>query len=160
MFHRFSSHPEPGDGHPTSEKDPCQVNRTWSLRFFEPWGVDGENSYVPMIQFAVSRCDEKTQRSNPHRPLWSPGKTSPGFQTLSHIYQEYWNALIFHYLYLIFLYLPLFFLICHYFTAGYWSLFFSVCVHSHGKHNSCVAWLSLSPLLATSLKVLNTDTRR
>ena len=52
-----------------------------------------------------------------HRPLSSPGKTRPGFQTASRICQMHSNALICHYLFLIFPYLLLFFLICHYFTG-------------------------------------------
>ena len=69
-----------------------------------------------------------------HRPNLSTGKTSPVFQTLSHICQKYWNGLIFHYLLLVVHYFPLFFLICRYFTWNlcftsfpYLSLFFLIC---------------------------------
>ena len=57
-----------------------------------------------------------------HIPNFSPGKTSPVFQTPSHTCQKDWNVLIFHYLLLVVHYFPLFFLICRYFT---WNLCFT-----------------------------------
>ena len=93
-----------------------------SSGLFNESGLNAQTKRVELPPGFPPPCDQKLKSKvapwyTLHRPLSSPGKTRPGFQTASRICQMHSNALICHYLFLIFPYLLLFFLICHYFTG-------------------------------------------